>query len=125
VPVKIDSVMTDHATGMRQAVDYLIGLGHRRIALITAGTDIFPAASGSAVSSRPSEARTALPRRPDPRAHPSTAYWPSARQHALTHRRPADGDHCRRQQILVGVLRAVQQRGLEIGRDLSLITCDH
>jgi LacI family transcriptional regulator len=27
-------------------------------------------------------------------------------------------------QILVGVLRAVQQQGLEIGRDLSLITCD-
>ncbi|MBM3960264.1 MAG: LacI family transcriptional regulator, partial [SAR202 cluster bacterium] len=38
----IDAVMTDHALGMRQAVDYLIGLGHRRIALITAGTDLAP-----------------------------------------------------------------------------------
>ena len=33
---------TNHAAGMAQATEYLIGLGHRRIALITGGMEIRP-----------------------------------------------------------------------------------
>jgi LacI family transcriptional regulator len=33
-----DMIATDHAGGMRKAVDYLISLGHRRIALVTGST---------------------------------------------------------------------------------------
>lgn len=34
-----DVIATDHSGGMRRATDHLIGLGHRRIALITGRTD--------------------------------------------------------------------------------------
>src|SRR5690606_16912274 len=40
--VAIDRVMTDHGQGMRQATEYLIRLGHRRIGLITADRRISP-----------------------------------------------------------------------------------
>ena len=35
-------VRNDHKTGMRAAVDHLLDLGHRRIALITGGLDLWP-----------------------------------------------------------------------------------
>ncbi|MEZ0239158.1 MAG: LacI family DNA-binding transcriptional regulator, partial [Chloroflexota bacterium] len=35
-------VRNDHRTGMRSAVDHLLDLGHRRIALITGGLDLWP-----------------------------------------------------------------------------------
>ena len=40
--VPLDSVATDHAAGMQQAVDYLHELGHRRIGLVTFGTEMHP-----------------------------------------------------------------------------------
>lgn len=38
-----DAVIADHETGTRQAVGYLLGLGHRNIALITGAGETFPA----------------------------------------------------------------------------------
>ena len=40
LPLELDAVLTDHAAGMAQATEYLVGLGHRRIALITGGMEI-------------------------------------------------------------------------------------
>lgn len=40
--VSLDKVHVDHANGVRLATEYLISLGHRRIALITADRTIFP-----------------------------------------------------------------------------------
>src|SRR5690606_31224519 len=42
IPLEIDAVITDHASGIMQATTYLIEMGHRRIAIITAGADIRP-----------------------------------------------------------------------------------
>jgi len=41
LPHPTDSVVTDHASGMKQAVDYLLALGHRRIGVLTAPESIF------------------------------------------------------------------------------------
>lgn len=40
-----DAVLIDHAEGIRQAVAHLLGLGHRRILLLTGGTATYPARS--------------------------------------------------------------------------------
>ena len=125
VPINIDSVMTDHATGMRQAVDYLIGLGHRRIALITAGTDIFPGRERKRGFVE-AFARRGLPSPDDliRARHLSAAYGQREASTLLRTADPPTAIIAGGNQILVGVLRAIQQQDLEIGRGLSLITCD-
>jgi len=125
MPVNIDAVMTDHASGMRQAVDYLIGLGHRRIALITAGTDIWPGRERkrgfvSAFASRGLPCPDDLIRA----RHLSAAYGQRETSTLLRSADPPTAIIAGGNQILVGVLRAVQQHPVVIGRDLSLITCD-
>lgn len=125
IALACDVVRTDHASGMEQAVGYLLDLGHRRIALITAGTEILPGRERirgfiEALRNR------GVPVPPDfVRAQSLSAEF--AHREALDLlRRPdrptaliAGGN-----QLLVGVVRAVQQLGLAIPADLSLITCD-
>ena len=114
VPINIDSVMTDHATGMRQAVDYLIGLGHRRIALITAGTDIFPGRERKRGFVEAFE-RRGLPCPEDliRARHLSAAYGQRETSTLLRIADPPTAIIAGGNQILVGVLRAVQQQGLD------------
>lgn len=125
IQLGLDAVLTDHANGMRQAVDYLIELGHRRIALVTAGMEI-----------RPGRERVrgfveAFAQRGVPCPHDlirasSLAADFGFRETSALLQRPdpptalvAGGN-----QILVGVLRAVQQQGVSIPDQLSLVTCD-
>jgi LacI family transcriptional regulator len=42
-PAWVDAVMTDHASGVRAATEHLIDLGHKRIALLTGATHLYPA----------------------------------------------------------------------------------
>jgi LacI family transcriptional regulator len=42
VPADLDSVLVEHARGVAQAVEYLAGLGHERIALVTGEPDVYP-----------------------------------------------------------------------------------
>ena len=123
--VTIDAVMTDHASGMRQAVDYLIGLGHRRIALITAGTEIWPGRERKRGFVE-AFARRGLPCPEDLiRARDlSAAFGQRETSMLLRAADPPTAIIAGGNQILVGVLRAIQQSSAAIGRDLSLITCD-
>lgn len=125
VPVHIDSVMTDHATGMRQAVDYLIGLGHRRIALITAGTDISPGRERKRGFIEAFE-RRGIPCPDDliRAKHLSAAFGQREASMLLRSVDPPTAIIAGGNQILVGVLRAIQQQGIEIGDEVSLVTCD-
>lgn len=45
VPADLDSVLVEHARGVAQAVEYLAGLGHERIALVTGEQDVYPTQS--------------------------------------------------------------------------------
>ncbi|MCW3474042.1 LacI family DNA-binding transcriptional regulator [Limobrevibacterium gyesilva] len=121
-PGAFDALLLDHREGMRQAVEHLLRLGHRRIALITGATGVHPArarvqgfrdahaAAGVAID--PTCLRTgsftdqsgfleasALLGRPDP---------PTAIV--------AGGID-----MLSGVLRAIQARGFAVPRDISVI----
>jgi LacI family transcriptional regulator len=124
-PAGVDAVMTDHALGMRQAVDYLIGLGHRRIALITAGADLAPGRERKrgfveAFAGRGISCPNDLVRARDL----SAAYGLREASALLRLADPPTAIVAGGNQILVGVLRAVQQQGLAVPRELSLIACD-
>ncbi len=123
--LETDAVRTDHAYGMEQAVNYLLDLGHRRIGLITAGTEILPGRERirgftKAFVTRglpvPSELIRSQSLSADFGYRETVDFLRSPeRPTALV----AGGN-----QLLVGVLRAIEQQGVSIPRDLSLVTCD-
>ena len=117
-------VRNDHKTGMRAAVEHLLDLGHRRIALITGPLDLWPvreriagmadavAAKGirdetislvGSLSAEHGEASTEQLLAMDPR--------PTAIV--------AGGN-----QVLAGCVRALVRHRIKIPTDISLVTCD-
>ena len=117
-------VRNDHRAGMRSAIDHLLDLGHRRIALITGGLELWP------VRERIEGMREAVAARGIPDETTSIVGSLSA-------------DHGRRgteqvlsmtprptaivaggNQVLAGCIRALQASGIRVPEDLSLVTCD-
>ena len=125
IPLDIDAVLTEHATGLRQATKYLMELGHRRIAIITAGSDIRPGRERVRGFIQAFE-RSSLPVPHDLiRSQSLSADYGFREATALLQMRErptaiiAAGNR-----ILVGVLRAMQQQGVSAPNDISLIACD-
>lgn len=116
-------VLSDHRTGMRAAVDHLLELGHRRIGLIL----------GQPMrASR--ERRAGLEEAFEARGLPAT-YQIVDGMLAAEHGRNAthqllDGDDpptaivAGGNQLLVGTLKELRARGIRVGEDLSLVSCD-
>jgi LacI family transcriptional regulator len=110
---------------MEQAVSYLLDLGHRRIALITAGTEILPGRErirGFTLAFT----KRGLPIPTDLIRSQSLSADFGFRE-TLDLLRGADRPTALvagGNQLLVGVLRAIEQQGVAIPRDLSLVTCD-
>lgn len=125
MPLEIDAVLTDHATGMLQATTYLLELGHRRIAMITGGNEIRPGRERlrgftEAFQRRRLEVPLDLVR------SQSLSVDFGFREATNLLQRPdrptaiiAAGNR-----ILVGVLRALQQHNVSVPGDISLIACD-
>lgn len=125
LPLEIDAVLTDHAPGLRQATSYLIGLGHRRIAIITAGPDIRPGRERVRGFVEAFEASGLKPPRDLIRSQSLSVDFGFREASAfLQMREPPTAIIAAGNRILVGVLRAIQQQGVSIPRDLSLIACD-
>lgn len=123
--VSVDSVLTDHAMGLRQAARHLLQLGHRHIALVTAGENILP---GRERRRGFEEALQEWGLKPDPRwIRMGTLDADFAYTETLTmlHSPPrptaiiAGGNR-----TLEGVLKAIKAVGLRIPQDLSVISCD-
>ncbi len=125
IPLEIDAVLTDHAVGMMQAANYLIGMGHRRIALLSASTEIRPGRERLRGFLEAFQ-RNGLPVPEDLiRARSlSVEFGLHEANLLLASPAPPTAIIAAGNRILVGVLRAVQQRGLRIPQDLSLISCD-
>ena len=123
-PSSLDAVLLDHYGGIRRSIDYLSGLGHRRICLVTGSEQVFPgrervrafrdgissfhglADSARLVSARGFDAQTAfvetmqmLGRDPAPTAIIAGGI-----------------------SMLPGVLRAIRSRGLVVPQDISVIS---
>jgi LacI family transcriptional regulator len=118
------AVVNDHRAGMEAAVDHLIDLGHRRIALITGSTAQLPGRE------RLEAMRAVVERRPEP-VEPlyrpgsfSAEHGEAAAREVLSRTVAPTAIIAGGNQLLIGVLRVLRERGLRVGRDLSLVTCD-
>ena len=125
IPLEIDAVLTDHAAGLLQAAHYLIGLGHRRIALLTASEEIRPGRE-RVRGFVEAFARNGLPVPRDLIRARSLSVDFGLRETTILMQQsaPPTAIIAAGNRILVGVLKAVQQRGLRMPQDLSLISCD-
>jgi LacI family transcriptional regulator len=109
---------------MRQAVDHLLDLGHRRIALVAGSLDIRPGHARLRAMHEAIEARGL----PDESIHVpgsfTVEHGESATHQLLDMDEPptaiiAGGNH-----PFVGCLTAINARGLRLGEDISLVACD-
>jgi LacI family transcriptional regulator len=118
------TVLTDHATGMRDAIAHLLGLGHRRIGLIAGPVDVRPGyvrveAFRKAVAESGADAHAV------DISGPFTPQFGQQATHELLDRDdPPTAVIAGSNQILVGCLRALARRGVQVGHDISLVACD-
>jgi LacI family transcriptional regulator len=125
LPIPVDAVYADHASGMFQATKHLLELGHRRIALITESRLNRP---GRERIRGFEQAFQSLGLTPDPDficSRSLSAEYGFRESYSLltgSHRPTAiiAGGN----QILVGLLKAVRLCSVRIPEDLSVISCD-
>ena len=126
VPPRIhaSAVLTDHAKGMREAVDYLLALGHRRIALVVGTLDLRPGRErvralreGVAAFGAPDES-IILP------GSFTAEHGEAATLSLLELDEPPTAIIAGGNQLLVGCLRALRAKGIHPGTDVALVTCD-
>lgn len=125
LPVEADAVLYDHATAMSATVNYLFQLGHERISLITGNEQITPTRE-RIVGYKKAHADAGLP------VHPKLIRASGiAAEHGfeeasalLSLPNPPTAIVAGANQILVGVLRAINRAQLRIPRDISVVSCD-
>lgn len=119
-----DAVCADHRGGMREAVDHLLRLNHRRIVALTG-----PLTRRSG-RERHAGLREALTARGLSTEHSTLvtehreADAEAEVQRALRRREPPTALLACSLPLLVGAMRAIERSGLRIGRDLALIAWD-
>lgn len=117
------AVLSDHAAGITAAMEHLIGLGHRRIALIAGSPHVRPTRERIAAAETAAEASVGVLCQVRPGAYTQKHGADTTLELLASGRAPtaiiAGGN-----QILVGVLRALRGKQLRIPRDVSLVTCD-
>jgi LacI family transcriptional regulator len=120
----VDAVCADHRHGMREAVEYLIGRGHRRIAALT-GPEVRRSGRErlagliEALRANGLEER-ALPVSTEHRADRAEAEVLALLDIAVPPTALLAGGLA----LLIGTLRALDRRGLSIGRDVALVGWD-
>ncbi len=125
VNLPVDSVMVDHAQGVRSAANYLLELGHRRIALINASERISP---GRARANGFREAHRERGAKVDETLIRSGSldkeFGAAELGSLLDLPKPPTAFIAGGNQMLVGVLQGLQSRRLKIPEDISVIACD-
>lgn len=123
VDVGASSVLSDHRSGMRAAVDHLLDLGHRDIALVL-GQPVRPSRE------RQRGLEEAFAQRGMPATYKvvpgemTSRHGRAAARKLLDRRQPPTAIIAGGNQILVGTLHELVERGVAVGRDLSLVSCD-
>ena len=119
----VPAVVSDHAAGMRAAVDHLVYLGHRTIGLICSGGNTRP-------SKVRREAVIAACRKhrgvsAAVEAGPATAgHGEAAAEMLLSRKNPPTAIIATSNQNLIGVLRSLRRHQIAVPQEMSLITCD-
>lgn len=125
LPVEADAVLYDHSTAICSTVNYLFQLGHQRVAMITGNEQITPTRERIAGYKK---AFIDSGLKVDPkliRASGITAEHGFAEASALLALpNPPTAIVAGANQILVGVLRAINRAQLRIPSDISVVCCD-
>jgi LacI family transcriptional regulator len=116
-------VLSDHRTGMRAAVEHLLDLGHRRVGLIL-GTPVRPSIERQRGMEEAYAHRDLSPLYEVRLGTFSAEHGEAATAELLDGKDPPTAIVAGGNQILYGALKAIANRGLELGADLSLISCD-
>lgn len=121
-PAWADAVMTNHAQGIRAAVEHLLSLGHRSISLITGEPGLYPARERLRGYQ---DAFRAAGLKPDPSLIHASSFLPSA-GFRLTSSMIASKDRptaiiAGGIGMLPGVLQAIKVRNLRIPADISVV----
>lgn len=125
VPLDADTVYSEHAAAMETLVDQLVGLGHRRIALIAASPNIRPGRERVAAFQRAMQrAGVPLDARFVRAGIQSAAFGAEVAHEWLTRPRPPTAIIAAGSDIFQGALRAVRQLGLSIPGDISFVGAD-
>ena len=118
----LDAVMVDHHAGVFQAAKQLLGLGHRRIALITGDPRLYLARERVRGYE---DAFRELGLSPDPKLISANSFVPAAALEVLTDMLqwadPPTAVVAGGMDMLSGVLRAVHGQNLRIPEDISVI----
>jgi LacI family transcriptional regulator len=118
------AVLSDHRTGTRAAIEHLLELGHRHIALISGSTDLRPPRERVA-GLRDAFRGRGIPDRSLVITGPyGSEHGERAAESLLSQPEPPTAIVAGGNQIFVGVLRTLRRRGLAPGRDISIVTCD-
>jgi len=116
-------VLSDHRRGMTAAVDHLLGLGHRRIALIT-GQSTRPGRERRLAFEDAFAARGLPPTHAVREGTFSLETGARFTEELLELPHPPTALIAGGNQLMLGALRVISDRGLELGRDLSFVGCD-
>lgn len=119
----VPAVVSDHAAGMRAAVEHLVYLGHKSIGLICSGGPVRPSkVRMEAVLAACREHRGVSAA---VEAGPSTAvHGEAATEMLLSRKTPPTVIIVTSDQALIGVLRSLRRHEIKVPREMSLITCD-
>lgn len=115
--------LSDHEIGMGAAIDHLLQLGHRRIGMIV-GQPVRPSTERRRVLERAFEER-GLPKTYEVLGGSfSIEHGAEATRSLLNLPEPPTAIIAGGNQLLVGSLEVITKFDLELGRDLSLVSCD-
>ncbi len=123
VRVRASAVLSDHRQGMRAAVTHLLELGHRRIGLI-AGPPVRPSLERQAALAEAFEQFGVPPTFVVKAGGFDTRHATRATRVLLDDPNPPTALIVGGNQLLSGVLGEIQRRRLQLGQDISLVSCD-
>ncbi len=121
--VGASAVLSDHRTGMRDAVSHLLDLGHRRIGLIV-GQPMRPSRERRAGLEEAFAARDLPATYHVVEGSLSPDHGRNATRQLLELDPPPTAIVAGGNQLLIGTLGELLERGMRLGEDISLVSCD-
>jgi LacI family transcriptional regulator len=121
--IQASAVVSDHRQGMTEAVDHLLDLGHRRIGLIN-GADLRPTRERLGALQDAYAARDLDPTYTEIAGEITPEQGQAAMAEMLDAADPPTAVITGANRFLLGALREIRDRGLRVGEDISLVSCD-
>lgn len=117
------AVLSDHRTGMRAAVEHLLELGHRRIGLVL-GQPMRPSRERRRGLEEAYAARGLAPTYTIVEGMLDPNHGRTATRGLLDQAEPPTAIVAGGNQLLIGALTELRDRGVRVGEDISLVSCD-